>query len=88
MPSAAGRERKNHGETMPLTAAALMAPQPAPLSTHATKKLPGHSAGRPADDADREAQPRDLRCQRRAKAAIANREIGPDYRTPRSAWFN
>ena len=32
MASAAGRERTNQGETMALSAAALIAPQPAPLS--------------------------------------------------------
>ena len=44
MASAAGRERTNHGETMALMAAALMAPQPAPLSAVATNSCHGSVA--------------------------------------------
>src|SRR5687768_993899 len=41
MASAAGRERANHGETMALMAAALIAPQPAPLSAVAANSCQG-----------------------------------------------
>ena len=41
MPSAAGRVCTNHGETIAFTAAALIAPQPVPLSTLATKSCQG-----------------------------------------------
>src|SRR5215469_12445662 len=44
MARAAGRERTNQGETIALTAAALIAPQPAPLNTPATKRCQGASA--------------------------------------------
>ncbi len=44
MPSAAGRERTNQGETIALTAAALIAHQPAPLSKAATKSCHGAAA--------------------------------------------
>ncbi len=41
MPSAAGRIRTNQGETMPLIAAALVAPHPAPVSRLAAKNCHG-----------------------------------------------
>ncbi len=44
MASAAGRRRSNHGETMALTAAALMALQPAPLKSAAANSCQGAAA--------------------------------------------
>jgi hypothetical protein len=42
--SAAGRVRTNQGETIALSAAALIAPQPAPLSAVATNSCQGDTA--------------------------------------------
>src|SRR5436190_23549806 len=44
MARAVGRARTNQGETIALTAAALIAPQPAPLNTLATKSCQGAAA--------------------------------------------
>ena len=58
MPSAAGRERMNQGETMALMAEALIAPQPSPLSAAAAKSCQGSpAAAHPQQPAARQMAP-------------------------------
>src|SRR5438132_957340 len=58
MASAVGRARSNHGETMALRAAALIAPQPAPLSALTTNSCQGAvTVAQPITPAARQSAP-------------------------------